>query len=1018
MQHRRQTFRRAERLLSLAALLAAVNSAASFASAATKTWDLDAAGDANGVVDNGSGTWDTSATANWTTNGGTSNTLWSDNDDAVFGGNPGVGAAGTITLSGTVNANSITFNPAASGNFALTGGTQLNLTGSSGLIVVNADASIASIIGGSNGLTKSGAGTLTLAGNDSVSGAVTANNGTLTLSGSAGAVASATSYVINAGGTLKLDNSGSTNGNRIASAPITMNGGTLNFIGAAGLTESTGNFTSAVGANTLALSGAATTTLAFGSFSRTGGSTVNFTAANTSDRATFTGLTSNAFINAGTFVDGSNYAWYDTGGFVRALAYGTDANTTSGTTLATATVSNKHVRLTASASTPGSETILTLNLSGATVGVSMGNNDVLTLTNGGIIKSGGGSSAISGGNPNTKLATASEWIINTVAANDQLTISEPLSGGTILTKTGLGTLVLNAGASYSGNTFIDQGTLRLGGANQIPDASTVTILPSATFDMNGVSDTVGGLTLYGGTISSTGTPTLTLNGNAAGVTYAGTSSGATISVSTLALATGANATHTFTVADGDAAVDLNITSIIANGANVQGIDKQGAGTLRLGSSNSYTGVTNVTAGTLQLDGSLNSASTVNVATAGTLSGSGTVNGNATLTGNGNINFSSGAVIAGTLGVTSGGFWNGLGSVTGTSTVNSGTFTVNGTLAGAGGLSLANGANLAGTGAVNKTLTLGGNNTLSSAGTLTIGSAVAWNSAGNSISSGTISTQGDTISNSLAINGTLGGTGIAAITTSGTVTGTGTINKNASVAGNGTINFGSGGSITGALAVTGGNWSGQGSVAGNTTVSSGSFTVNGTMSGAGNVDVNSTAKLAGTGTINKTVNVNSGGTISPAGDGSNATIGAIATNDHNWGSNATYVWEIKDASGPAGSGYDTVNVNGNLTVNATNAVGGQMIIKVISYGPLANWNNKAVYTWTIATANNINNFSADKFVLDTTGFTDDNPSDIGSHFEVDATENQIRVVYIPEPASAVTLGGLAIALLGRRSRRGK
>src|SRR5437762_9892035 len=100
-----------------ASLLAAVGITTP-AWSATKTWDLLSAGSNNGKVDNGPGTWNTS-TANWTTNGGTSNTTCASNDDIIFGGGPGVGAAGAITLSGTLDANSVTFNSVPSGNFAL-----------------------------------------------------------------------------------------------------------------------------------------------------------------------------------------------------------------------------------------------------------------------------------------------------------------------------------------------------------------------------------------------------------------------------------------------------------------------------------------------------------------------------------------------------------------------------------------------------------------------------------------------------------------------------------------------------------------------------------------------------------------------------------------------------------------------------------------------------------------------------------------------------------------------------------
>src|SRR3954462_3519327 len=85
-----------------AALFLAVAAAGTPAAlrASTKTWDLDASGHNDGLISNASGTWDT-VTSNWTTNSGLTNTLWTSGDDAIFGGNTGVGVASTITVSGT-----------------------------------------------------------------------------------------------------------------------------------------------------------------------------------------------------------------------------------------------------------------------------------------------------------------------------------------------------------------------------------------------------------------------------------------------------------------------------------------------------------------------------------------------------------------------------------------------------------------------------------------------------------------------------------------------------------------------------------------------------------------------------------------------------------------------------------------------------------------------------------------------------------------------------------------------------
>jgi autotransporter-associated beta strand protein len=184
---------------------------------------------------------------------------------------------------------------------------------------------------------------------------------------------------------------------------------------------------------------------------------------------------------------------------------------------------------------------------------------------------------------------------------------------------------------------------------------------------------------------------------------------------------------------------LTFGGIVAEGVANLGISKGGAGTLVLANTNSYTGTTTITTGTLQLDGSTHVNSTVGVSTGGTLTGTGTVNGNATLTGSGIINKSSGT-IAGTLGVT-GGNWNGAGAVTGLVTSSSGTFTIG------------NGANLT----ANGNLAVTGGTIAAGNATSTINGSVNYTSGSNSTFAGIIAGSGKTVTlNNAAATLTLSG----------------------------------------------------------------------------------------------------------------------------------------------------------------------------------------------------------------------------------------------------------------------
>ena len=165
-------------IASFAALLIGAVSALCFtnlAGAQTYTWDSNQTGHGS----DGPGTWDSGS--NWASGG--VDAAWSDGNGgntAVFG--CGSGAAGTVTIGQVVAPAGITFNPAQSGNYVVSGGS-INLVNAGTPITANADATISSYLLGSGGLVKMGSGTLTLAGYSYYNGATVVNGGTLKLAG-------------------------------------------------------------------------------------------------------------------------------------------------------------------------------------------------------------------------------------------------------------------------------------------------------------------------------------------------------------------------------------------------------------------------------------------------------------------------------------------------------------------------------------------------------------------------------------------------------------------------------------------------------------------------------------------------------------------------------------------------------------------------------------------------------------------------------------------------------------------
>jgi autotransporter-associated beta strand protein len=201
-------------------------------------------------------------------------------------------------------------------------------------------------------------------------------------------------------------------------------------------------------------------------------------------------------------------------------------------------------------------------------------------------------------------------------------------------KYGTGTWTLtNTGNTYAGLTYIQVGTLKLGAAGVITDASAVT--GSGTLDMNTYSETVGSIAMAGtiDNVSGGGTPTLTCGGDNTSTTNAGVIKNTTGTLSltktgsgTLTL-TGTNtfsgaatiSAGTLSIGNGSTTGSVATTSIVNNNALIVNrsnaitysgvisgsgtLDKQGAGTLTLSGANTYTGTTTITGGAITLGAS-------------------------------------------------------------------------------------------------------------------------------------------------------------------------------------------------------------------------------------------------------------------------------------------------------------------------------------------------------------------------------------------------------------------------------
>ena len=164
-------------------------------------WDAGAAG---GLSD-GAGEW--YAPNQWWN--GSWNQVWADNSDAVIGNTNG--AAGILTVTGgSPVVNSLTFNPATSGNYILAG-NPIQFA-DSGVITANTSAIISNVLAGVSGLSKSGNGMLTLSASNNYSGATVISAGTIR-AGNANAFGTNKTLIVQSGATLDLNGQSLNGGN-------------------------------------------------------------------------------------------------------------------------------------------------------------------------------------------------------------------------------------------------------------------------------------------------------------------------------------------------------------------------------------------------------------------------------------------------------------------------------------------------------------------------------------------------------------------------------------------------------------------------------------------------------------------------------------------------------------------------------------------------------------------------------------------------------------------------------------
>ncbi len=920
----------------------------------------------------------------------------------------------------------------SSGTISRTGAAELSGTS----FALTDSGTISAVLSGDGALTKTGAGTATLSGANSYTGATNVNAGTLRISGSGG-VNGSSGIVVN-GSNAKLLHTSS-----LAVSPtVTLTQGTVTGSGSI-QTVNVGAGTGGIISNNDGVAGA---TLSIGSLTFNGAATVHAYANGASAPISTTNLTTNAagFVT----VNASSTGWAI--GSNNLIGYSGSIGGAGFSQFTLGTVSGLSGRQTA-VGLVDTGTAVALEVAGDTVVWS-------GASNGNWVTDATSSPTSGSSNWATKIGTTGTdfWVTESIELNDTYNVG----GGAVavtqtainisaadvnptatvfnnssvdyqlgstggfgiasgsLTKNGTGALTITNANTYAGSTNINGGILQIDNASALGTTGSVifgggtlkygtgiTTDLSSRFntasnqqykiDTNGNNVNLGtALTSSGGTLTKEGAGTLTINGT-------NTYSGATeINDGTLAI-TGSIANSSSITNHASLVFNSGSAQSFSNAISGNGtLTKLGAGNLTLSGTNSYSGNTNLSGGTL-IAGSNSALGIGDIVFSGsalglqlnqgvTLANDITIGANAGVQGAGLIKVANGqsATISGTVTINSaagaGGHFGGL------TNTGSGTLHITGAVHSAsvpvvqrsGTVVLSGGGSYTQFQTAQGTTRLEAHNGLSTSASVAIATSAG---ANFDLAGFNQSLAGITKGANNAIIGNSSTTSDSTLTTTGVSNYAGVIQD---ALGSGTRNV--------ALTINGGSLtlSGANTYTGATTVVAGTLVVNGNNSAAtGDVNVDVGGTLTGIGTIGGETTVlgqlnpgNSPGTLSFT---DNLTLAGI-TNMEITGIGAGQ-YDILN-----GDGANTINFGGILAIDNTGFFGNAMLGQTVTL--FTNWQTR------------LGTFSAI------------NGLDLGNGLRWDTSSlysaGSLTVTAVPEPSSfflfAVTgIGGI---IYRRRSRK--